>query len=157
MTRQVTAVTASTNMISRLQELIASCAAEGCLVDGMPKDIGQAEAMMKIGHGADKLMVVDITREEILEFHASRVFDPETKITYHLKTNPPPAEVAERCTQTAMDQEDAVKGRIDPYYESLPKLLELFGDKVIKIKGTTLSGGPEEAAMFEEAKTALGC
>lgn len=90
------------------------------------------------------------------EFHANRLVDPETMQTYDKVKNPPPEDVVARCTTQAMDAEDKVKERLDPYYAELEAIKTTFGDKVLLIKGTTTTGGEAEAALYKELCTQLG-
>jgi len=135
-----------------LTELVA--ASRGCIMDGIPKNGAQAEAMK--GVAADKLVVIDVPQAELEEFHANRLVDPETMQTYDKVKNPPPEDVVARCTTQAMDAEDKVKERLDPYYAELEAIKTTFGDKVLLIKGTTTTGGEAEAALYKELCTQLG-
>lgn len=131
-----------------LKEVVADMGNAGCVIDGLPKNEAQAGLMADVG--VDKLVVIDVSQEDLLAYHANRVFDPETMQAYDKVNNPPPEDIAARCTQQAMDAEDKVKERLAPYYELLPKITAAFGDKVLTVKGTTTSGGEAEAAVYSD-------
>lgn len=139
-------------LMEMLLELMGDSAA-GFVVDSIPKTEAQAQAVKGAGV---KLVVVDISEAEVLEFHANRVVDSETGTSYDLKTSPPPeGDVAARCVKQGMDEEEQVKQRLAPYYAELPKIEAAFGDQIIKIKGTT-EKGDAEAAMFTQLCSELG-
>lgn len=142
-------------LVQCLKECLEDAKATGALVDGMPKN--EAQAKLMTDWGSVKLIVVENSREAILEHHAKKVFDPETSTSYHLTHNPPPDDIKDRCIQTKMDTEEAVTKNLDPYFEQLDKILAVFpAAQVIKVKGTTVAGSPEEAAMYDEACKQLG-
>lgn len=142
-------------LVEVLKEIVEDCKATGCVVDGLPSTGAQAEAMAASGMAVDKLVVCDVTEEELLAFHASRFKDPETGNLYD-SSNPAPDDAKDRLVQLENDQEDKVKERIAPYFAELPKIRPAFGaKKVINIKGTT-SKGEAEDAMYTEVCAIIG-
>jgi len=141
-------------MLDILSELMA--AESSCVCDGLPKNDVQAEAMAAKGLTAHKLVIVDVSEADLLEFYANRVVDPETMTQYNKATNPPPADVEARCVQQSMDNPEAVQTRIAPYFSTIGKIEAAFGANVIKVKGSTQSGSDTEKAMFDDLCKQLG-
>merc|ERR1712100_974065 len=94
----------------------------------------------------DKLVMTEVTEAELLEFHGNRVMDPVESKMYDLKKSPPPAgEIADRGVKRDQDQEDKVKETLAPYFSQIDGIVAAWdAAKIMKVKGTTNSGGEEE-------------
>ena len=88
----------------------------------------------------------------MIEFYGNRVIDPVDMKMYDLQKNPPPAgEVADRCIKRESDSDDKVKETIAPYFSQLEGIVAAFdAAKVLKVKGTTITGSEEEKALISE-------
>eukprot|EP00954_Amorphochlora_amoebiformis_P028150 1390433-Amorphochlora_amoeboformis.AAC.2 len=71
----------------------------GWLLDGVPRTAKQVEALRETGLIPDKVILLEVPDEVLIERCVGRLFDPETGNTYHRKYFPPPPEIAERCVQ----------------------------------------------------------
>jgi len=123
------------------ERLQAPDAASGVLLDGFPRTIPQAEALDRIldaaGTPLDKVALLEVADELIVERITGRRTDPETGRIYHMTFDPPPAEVADRVQQRGDDTEDKVRARLQayhaqtaplvPYYEAQGKLVRVDG------------------------------
>lgn len=94
--------------------------ANGFMLDGFPRTLAQAEALDAALAGAgvtlDAVVLIEVPDELIVERITGRRSDPDTGAIYHLKFNPPPAEVAGRVVQRKDDTEEACVARLTKYH-----------------------------------------
>ncbi len=117
--------------------------AQGFLLDGFPRSLGQAEAlasaMESSGIELDAAISIEVPDSKIVERITGRRNDPVDGTIYHMKFNPPPAEVLDRLVQRKDDTEDACRVRLEkyhaetapviPFYESKGLLKRVDGDR----------------------------
>jgi adenylate kinase len=73
--------------------------AKGWLLDGFPRTAAQAKAMADIGIKADAFVQLEVPDSVLVERICLRRTDPVTGKIYHLKFNPPPADVVSRLVR----------------------------------------------------------
>ncbi len=114
----------------------------GFLLDGFPRTVAQAEALDELlegmGRRLDHVLLLDVADSVLVERITGRRSDPDTGRVYHIKFNPPPADVADRCIQRSDDTEEVLKKRLEeyhaktapliPYYEKAGLLRKIDGD-----------------------------
>jgi adenylate kinase len=66
--------------------------ANGCLLDGFPRTIPQAEAMVDAGIEIDQVIEIDVDHEEIVSRMSGRRVHPGSGRVYHVIHNPPRVE-----------------------------------------------------------------
>merc|ERR1711907_186353 len=99
-TKEAAGKTDDEGMVGGLKALLDKDTSEnGVCIDNFPRSAGQAEKMKEMGVMPDLVVVVEVEQQVIIDWHARRVVDPETGTLYDTKTNPPPAELAEKCTR----------------------------------------------------------
>jgi len=87
------------DLVNRLvRDRLARCdCARGFLLDGYPRTLAQAEwldaALAERGRAIDRVLSFDVDEAAILERITGRRSDPETGRTYHVRFDPPPAEI----------------------------------------------------------------
>lgn len=119
----------------------------GFMLDGFPRTVPQAHALgatlEKAGIALDLVLVLEVPDDLIVERITGRRTDPVTGAIYHLRFNPPPAEVAERVVQRADDTEEACRTRLAKYHGETTPVLPYFEAKGIvrKVDGV---GTPDE-------------
>ena len=144
-------------IISLVKERIAQpdCA-KGCLFDGFPRTIPQAEAMRDAGVAIDRVVEIDVPDEEIIRRMSGRRVHLGSGRTYHVVFNPPKVAgkddvTGEELIQRDDDKEETVRKRLEVYHAQTEPLVAFYskwaasGDprapKYAKVSGL---GGVEE-------------
>ncbi|MBW2526802.1 MAG: adenylate kinase [Deltaproteobacteria bacterium] len=102
----------------------------GFLLDGFPRTVAQAEALdgmlskmdRKLGH----VLLLEVADEVLLERITGRRSDPETGRVYHIKFDPPPADIADRLIQRSDDTEEVLGKRLAEYHEKTAPLIPYY-------------------------------
>lgn len=105
--------------------------ANGCLFDGFPRTIPQAEALRDSGVEIDHVVEVAVDDEEIIERMAGRRVHLASGRTYHIIYNPPKKdgfddETGEPLIQRDDDQESVVRDRLSVYHEQTEPLIHFY-------------------------------
>ena len=102
----------------------------GFLFDGFPRTVPQAEALQgalaEAGISLDAVVLLEVPDSLIVERIIGRRSDPETGAIYHLKYNPPPAELTDRLVHRPDDREDAVRNRLAAYHAQTAPLIPFY-------------------------------
>jgi adenylate kinase len=105
-------------------------AAGGAIFDGYPRNVAQAESLDallgELGRRIDAVAYLEVDDEAIVRRMSGRRTDPETGTVYHVEHNPPPAEIASRCTQREDDREETVRHRLEVYRQNTAPLVEHY-------------------------------
>ena len=116
-------------------------ARSGFLLDGFPRTLPQSEALDKAliatNVRIDYVLLIKAPDEEIIERNTGRRIDLKTGKIYHLKFDPPPAEIASRVIQRDDDLEETVKYRLEKYHADTEPLIPYYEkqDLVRKVSG----------------------
>ena len=117
-------------MIGLVKERIAQPdAANGFLLDGFPRTVPQAEALgAALGeeNALDAVVLLEVPDELIVERTTGRRTDPVTKRIYHVKYDPPPAEVADRVVQRPDDTEESCRARLAKYHAATAPVVPIY-------------------------------
>lgn len=128
----------------------------GFMLDGFPRTRPQAEALDKALRNAnvtlDAVVLIEVPDALLEERTVGRRSDPETGTIYHLKYNPPPAEIAARLVHRKDDTAEAVRTRIAKYHSETAPIVPFYEQQGI-IKRVDGVGNPDEIA--QRIKTAL--
>ena len=114
----------------RLQE---HDAVSGLLLDGYPRTIAQAEALAEVEE-VSVVISIEVPDEAIVERIVGRRMDPETGKIYHIRFNPPPAELSERVIQRKDDNEDTVWNRLSAYHEQTAPLADWYEQRGVLVR-----------------------
>jgi adenylate kinase len=131
-------------LVIRLVEerLAQSDCAGGFLLDGFPRTVAQAEALdgllARMGRRLDHVLLLEVDDSVLLERITGRRSDPETGRVYHVKFDPPPAEVAARLIQRPDDREEVLTKRLQEYHEKTAPLIPYYAKTGVlrRIEGT---------------------
>ena len=105
--------------------------ANGCLFDGFPRTLPQAEALGKDGIHIDHVVEINVDDKEIIERMSGRRVHVASGRTYHVRFNPPKTEnlddeTGEALVQREDDHEDTVRKRLEIYHEQTAPLINFY-------------------------------
>jgi adenylate kinase len=122
-------------------------ATNGFLLDGFPRTVVQAQALQEMlaekGQGLDAVALLEVPVELIVERIEHRRSDPETGKIYHLKFNPPPAEIAGRLVHRKDDTEHACRTRLAAYRDQTAPLVPFY-EELVLLKRVDGVGNPDQ-------------
>ena len=106
-------------------------AVNGCIFDGFPRTIPQAEALEAAGVAIDHVIEIDVPDEEIVTRLSGRRQHPASGRVYHLVYNPPKAEgvddvTGEPLVQRPDDQEETIRKRLAAYHSETEQLVGFY-------------------------------
>lgn len=120
------------DLVNRMVEdrLQADDCKPGFLLDGFPRTVAQAEALdtilEKMGRKLDHVLLLEVDDSVLLERITGRRSDPETGHVYHIKFDPPPADIADRLIQRADDTEEVLTQRLNEYHDKTAPLIPYY-------------------------------
>ena len=132
--------------------------AHGFILDGVPRTIGQAEALDKAGVRFDHVVSIEISDEEIEARMEGRRVCSKCGAPYHIKAKPPKQEgVCDSCggpvVQRDDDKPETVRGRLEVYHRETEPLKDYYKEKGIL---NVVDNQPTIAGTTEVILEALG-
>ncbi|NBB08368.1 adenylate kinase [Pseudomonas sp. SLFW] len=105
--------------------------ANGCLFDGFPRTIPQAEALKNAGLAIDHVVEIKVDDEEIVKRISGRRVHEGSGRVYHTVFNPPKVEgkdneTGEDLVQRKDDVEETVRHRLSVYHAQTEPLVEFY-------------------------------
>ncbi|MDD1966863.1 adenylate kinase [Pseudomonas sp. NPDC090203] len=105
--------------------------ANGCLFDGFPRTIPQAEALKNAGLAIDHVVEIKVDDEEIVQRISGRRVHEGSGRVYHTVYNPPKVEgkddvTGEDLVQRKDDVEETVRHRLSVYHAQTEPLVEFY-------------------------------
>ena len=112
----------------RLEE---SDCVDGCLFDGFPRPIPQAQAMVDEQIGIDHVLEIAVSDEEIINRLSGRRVHPGSGRIYHVEYNPPKQpglddQTGEALIQRDDDSEQTVRNRLGVYHDQTRPLVNFY-------------------------------
>ena len=112
--------------------------AHGFILDGVPRTIGQAEALDAAGVTFDHVLSIEISDEEIEERMEGRRVCQSCGAPYHVKAKPPKREgVCDSCggalIQRDDDKPETVRHRLEVYHQETEPLKDYYQSKGILV------------------------
>ncbi|WP_394132691.1 adenylate kinase [Shewanella maritima] len=135
---------------------------KGFLLDGFPRTIPQADAMVENGIDIDHVIEIDVPDEEIVKRMSGRRVHPGSGRVYHVVFNPPQVEGKDDVTGEdlqirADDEETTVRKRLGIYHEQTKPLVDYYGKFAAegKTKYSKFDGTQTVAVVSEQLAAAL--
>ena len=105
--------------------------AQGCLFDGFPRTIPQAEALQEAGVAIDNVLEIAVDDEEIVQRISGRRVHEASGRVYHVTFNPPKVEgkddeTGEDLLQRPDDSEETVRKRLAVYHQQTKPLVDFY-------------------------------
>ena len=138
-----------------LERIAAPDCAQGFILDGFPRTLGQAKALDRVlgERGIDKVVYIKVSTEELVRRLSGRSICRDCQAPYHEITSPP--KVLGRCDQCGGelyqrpdDSPETVRKRLEVYfvetepligyYKEAGKLVEIDGERGIEEVGEEL-------------------
>lgn len=120
------------------ERLAAPDCANGYILDGVPRTLPQAQALMEQGIAIDRVISIEIADDVIERRMTGRRFCSGCGATYHVTANPPKTEgVCDHCgaalTVRSDDRPETVRDRLKVYHEQT-EALKSFYEKLGKLR-----------------------
>ena len=127
--------------------------AKGYILDGVPRTIGQAEALEENGIKFDHVISMEIADETIMERMSGRRVCPKCGATYHVVAVPPKQDgVCDECGSELITRKDdapeTVKARLAVYHKETEPLKDFY-----KTRGVLVP--VEDQGSVEATSTAI--
>ena len=127
--------------------------AKGYILDGVPRTIGQAEALEENGIKFDHVISMEIADETIMERMSGRRVCPKCGATYHVVAVPPKQDgVCDECGSELITRKDdapeTVKSRLAVYHKETEPLKDFY-----KTRGVLVP--VEDQGSVEATSTAI--
>ena len=105
--------------------------APGCLFDGFPRTIPQAQAMVDADITVDHVVEIAVDDEEIVGRLSGRRVHPASGRVYHILHNPPAIEGIDDVSGEALiqrddDREETVRKRLEVYQQQTRPLVDFY-------------------------------
>ena len=129
------------------ERLAQSDCAKGYILDGVPRTIGQAEAMEKAGIKIDAVVAIEISEEEILRRMSGRRVCEACGASYNLEAVPPKVEgICDNCggklIQRKDDTPETVRERLKVYHKETAPLADFYAERGL-LKRVSVVGSKE--------------
>ena len=109
----------------------------GCLFDGFPRTVGQADGLNEANIAVDVVFELQLSDELIVRrISGRRVHEPSGRI-YHIEFNPPKVDSLDDVTwqplvQRHDDSEAVVRARVEVYREQTAPLIDYYKNSGVK-------------------------
>ena len=111
---------------------------KGYILDGVPRTIGQAEALEENGIKFDHVVSMEVSDETIMERMGGRRVCPKCGATYHIVAVPPKKDgVCDECGSELITRKDdapeTVKSRLAVYHKETEPLKEFYRSRGVLV------------------------
>ena len=116
------------------ERLEAEDCKNGCILDGVPRTIAQAEALENAKIKIDAVVAIDISEEEIISRMSGRRVCEACGSSYHVKAVPPRVDgICDSCggklIQRTDDTPETVKARLEVYHRETEPLVGFYAQR----------------------------
>ena len=117
--------------------------ANGFILDGFPRNLAQAEALLNMGIRMNKALLINVPDEVLVERVQGRVVCSKCGASYHVTNNPPQEEGGcDKCggclEARSDDRPETVRARLKTYHELTDPVVDFYRGRGIlsEIDGT---------------------
>ncbi len=133
--------------------------ANGFLLDGFPRTIVQARALIDAGVALDGVLEIEVPAEEIVKRLSGRRVHEKSGRVYHVIYNPPKVdnrddETGEALVQRKDDEEATVRQRLSVYHDQTYPLVDFYSKLAAKNDGVRYAK-VEASASVDEIREAV--
>lgn len=112
--------------------------AEGYILDGMPRTLGQAEALEKNSVRFDRVVSLEVSDETIMARMSGRRVCPQCGATYHVAAVPPKQDgVCDHCGGALVirkdDEPETVRARLAVYHRETEPLKDFYQSRGVLV------------------------
>lgn len=119
-------------IINLVKERLAKPDCEnGCIFDGFPRTIPQAQALADAGIHIDYVLEISVPDDDIVNRLSGRRSHPASGRVYHITHNPPKVEgkddiTGESLVQRDDDKEETIRERLATYHAQTASLIDFY-------------------------------
>lgn len=121
-----------------LERITKADCGHGFMLDGFPRTRPQAAAldaaMLAAGVKLEAVVLIEVADSLIVDRITGRRSDPATGAIYHIKFNPPPADIAGNVVQRKDDTIEAVTTRLEKYHSETAPIMPFYDAKGILLR-----------------------
>ena len=132
--------------------------ANGFILDGFPRNLAQAEALVDMGIKVNKALLIDVPDEVLVDRVQGRVMCDKCGASYHIVANPPKKDgICDACGSELIvrkdDAPETVRKRLQVYHASTEVLKDFYG-KLGRLR--TVNGSQSIEGANEDILKAIG-
>jgi adenylate kinase len=116
---------------------------KGCILDGVPRNIAQAEMLERLGVVIDAAISLEVSDREIEERMSGRRSCPKCGAGYHIAANPPKKDnICDLCGEKLVirddDRPETVRRRLEVYHRETEPIIDFYASKgkLLAVDGT---------------------
>lgn len=118
---------------------------QGFLLDGFPRNVSQAMALVQAGISIDQVVYIHVPDEDIISRLSGRRTHLSSGRTYHIRFNPPKVADKDDITGEALvqredDTESAVRTRLMVYHQETEPVIEWYKNTLTTNQFHTIEG-----------------
>ena len=136
--------------------------ANGFLLDGFPRTIPQAQALMGAGVSIDFVIEISVDDEQIVSRLSGRRVHEGSGRVYHIEHNPPATPdmddiTGEPLIQRKDDREDTIRNRLSVYHSQTEPLVKFYNDLADSGEQSPIFKSIDGLGLLDEVKSRIVC